>query len=252
MYCVLRRVGQGLVLSVMCVGFSLPAHADEIPVPAEFEVTALVATDGTAIDVAAGKGPASKSATKIVWDIAASTDCLGVCMLTVTMETRQSKGGRVATFNPTSCGPLPLNDGATAYEVDPGTGEIVTVTNPDTGLPEPVIFAGPSDGLEVTAVAGAKPCAPEDLSVNLNEPVCELDWVAGDGNDGLDLVYNIYKSVDGNRFSLIMEELDDTMYDDDQCVPDTEAQEHCYQVKPVDVAGVEGNETTECVTVPAE
>jgi hypothetical protein len=42
------------------------------------------------------------------------------------------------------------------------------------------------------------------------------------------------------------------MYDDDiQCASETEEQVHCYQVKPVDVDGVEGNEATECVTVPA-
>ncbi len=66
----------------------------------------------------AGKGAANKSATKIVWEPAQSGGTINVWA-----ETRPSPGRNVK-FAPTSCGVLYLNeDGAAAFEIDPGTGE---------------------------------------------------------------------------------------------------------------------------------
>ena len=40
---------------------------------------------------------------------------------------RNNKKDEPPVFKPTSCGPLPINDGATAFEVDPDTKEKVLV-----------------------------------------------------------------------------------------------------------------------------
>jgi len=131
-------------------------------VPAEFEVLSLAATDGAAIDFKPGKGPKSQGATKIEWLVPAGTSTL-----TVEIETVQSpgKGHKLTVFKPTSCGPLSINDGATAFELDEN-GELVLVEliNPDTGevTLEPVVIVGPSNSLEVEAVDGAKLCIEID------------------------------------------------------------------------------------------
>jgi len=127
-------------------------------VPAEFEVLSLEATDGTAVDFKPGKGNKSQSSTKIEWQAPAGTSTL-----TVEIQTVESpgKGHKLTVFKPTSCGPLPINDGATAFEVDEnGNLVLVEVTDPDTGeiTLEPVVIVGPSNSLEVEAVEGAKPC----------------------------------------------------------------------------------------------
>jgi len=91
----------------------------------------------------------------------------GINTLTVEIETVPSKsqgrinGEKVPVFKPTSCGPLPINDGATAFEVDEnGNTVLVSYTDPDTGevTLHPVVIVGPSNSLEVEAVDGAKPC----------------------------------------------------------------------------------------------
>ena len=71
----------------------------------------------------------------------------------------------MARWSATSCGPLPINNGATAFEVnDDGSLVLVEVTDPNTGevTLEPVVVVGPSNSLEVEAVAGAKPCEEDD------------------------------------------------------------------------------------------
>jgi len=136
-----------------------PAALVKDTVPAEFEVISLVATDGTADDFKPGKGPKSQSSTKIEWLVPAGTNTL-----TVDIQTVKSPGHGKKTpdvFKPTSCGPLPINDGATAFEVDEnGDLVLVEVTDPTTGdvTLEPVVIVGPSNSLEVEAVAGAKSC----------------------------------------------------------------------------------------------
>ena len=101
-------------------------------VPAEFEVVSLVATDGTAIDFKPGKGNKSQSSTKIEWLVPAGTSTLTVEIQTVVSPGHGKKTPDV--FKPTSCGALPINDGATAFEVDQN-GDLVLVpyTDPDTG-----------------------------------------------------------------------------------------------------------------------
>jgi len=127
-------------------------------VPAEFEVLMVTTGDGTATFFETGKGK-GKSSTKIVWDAPA-----GSSTLTVDIQTVKSPGHGKKTpdvFKPTSCGPLPINDGATAFEVDEdGELVLVEVTDPDTGqiTLQRVVIVGPSNSLEVEAVEGAKPC----------------------------------------------------------------------------------------------
>jgi hypothetical protein len=136
-------------------------------VPAEFEIVSLSASAGMAEHFKAHKKAAGQArgeaANRIVWDLDAGVGGT----LTVTIQTVQSPGRGHArkgalVYKPTSCGELSLNDGATAFELDPETGRIVTVevADPVTGEVsfEAVIVAGPSEGLAVEAVAGAKPC----------------------------------------------------------------------------------------------
>ncbi len=119
-------------------------------VPAEFEIVEVVASDGTAIFFQSGQS--GKSATKIEWEVPA-----GLNTLTVTIQTRPSpgKGHKEPVFKPTSCGPLPLNDGATATTV------------------------GTSNALVVEAVEGAKPCVEEKV----DKAILRVDS-AGTGNNG--------------------------------------------------------------------
>jgi len=136
--------------------FGPEAQVDDT-VPAEFEVTGLAATNGEAVFFL--KGKSGKSATRIEWAVPA-----GENTLTVTMQTRPSpgKGHKEGTvFKPTSCGLLPLNDGATAFEVDEnGDLVLVEVVDPDTGeiTLQRVVIVGPSNSLAVEAVEGTKPC----------------------------------------------------------------------------------------------
>jgi len=108
-----------------------------------------------------------RAADRIEWDLPAGTT---TATLTVTVQTVANPGHRFpVVFKPTSCGPLPINPGATAYEVDPETGKIVKVPVLDgdgasvlDSDGEPVLVAvivvGPSNSLVVEAVEGAKPC----------------------------------------------------------------------------------------------
>ena len=133
-------------------------------VPAEFEILELDATAGNAIffNTSNGRG---NSADRIEWDLPVGTTSASV---TVTIQTVASpgRGHKNPTFKPVSCGQLVLNDGATAFEVDPETGEIVhvEVVDTDTGevTVEPVVIVGPSNSLAVLAVEGAKQCEDED------------------------------------------------------------------------------------------
>lgn len=161
-------------------------------VPAEFEIVSLAASAGDAdwFEPSKGKG---KSANRIEWSVPA-----GANTLTVTVQTAPSngKGHRTPVYKPTSCGPLAINDGAVAYEVDengdPVLIEVQAVTNTleleaamaesleyiepgrigaDSSLAlaavsetllERVVIVGPSNPLIVEAVDGAKPCVEVD------------------------------------------------------------------------------------------
>ena len=143
-------------------------------VPAEFVVTDVSATNGAAISFSIGKGNPSKGATRIQWE---PPD--GWNTLTVTIETRESpgKGHKGKVFKPTSCGPLPLNDGATAY-LDADGNQL-----PDVDADgNPIIILGPSNSLEVEAVQGVKPCDSDTLTADAT--------VATDCDDGGEITLN--------------------------------------------------------------
>ena len=134
-------------------------------VPAEFEVVSAIPDHGTAGFFQTGKS--GKSATRIEWDpkLGENNSDLTGATLRVVIKTRLSPGGghKSIVHKPTSCGPLPINDGATAFEVDPATGELVQWWNTETGQFEPLVYTGPSNGLGVIAVAGAKSCVEGGL-----------------------------------------------------------------------------------------
>ena len=158
------------------ISYSNPA---DVPVrildtiPAEFEVVGLVPSAGDATHrktyskrKAVDKGK-PQGATRVVWDLEA-----GVAgTLTVTIQTVKSPGkgherkGHIV-YKPTSCGTLVINDGAMAFAVEAATGELATVdtVDPDTleVTKKGVLLAGPTEPLQVEAVAGAKPCKDDD------------------------------------------------------------------------------------------
>ena len=149
----------GATLYQYTIEYTGPAALVKDTVPAEFEVILLVATDGTANDFKPGKGAKSQSSTKIEWLVPAGTSTLTVDIQTVVRSWHGKKTPDV--FKPTSCGSLPINDGATAFEVDEdGELVLVEVTDSDTGevTLEPVVIVGPSNSLAVEAVEGAKAC----------------------------------------------------------------------------------------------
>lgn len=157
-------------------------------VPAEFEIVSLLASDGVAISFDTSQG-AGNSANRIEWDVPEGTNTL-----TVEIQTVQSpgRGHRRLVFKPTSCGPLPINDGAIAFEVEdngaPVLVEVQVVTDTlaletmvaaSADFVEPgqvdavlaqemaimsetllqrVVIVGPSNSLIVEAVEGAKAC----------------------------------------------------------------------------------------------
>jgi hypothetical protein len=211
-------------------------------VPAEFKVTGVSESAGSASYELANKKDNDKSATIITWEDVPA----GMSTLTVTIETRQSPGkghekhGPAIIYKPTSCGTLALNDGATAYEVDE-FGEPVL-----DAFSEMIMIAGPSDPLEVEAVCGTKPCAPENLSVTLTAAdTLSLDWddvcVGGDA-----VVYNVYRGG-----LLIAEDVTLSEYVDSGLAPGY----YCYEVEAEysegPNAGNQGNKSEqECETVP--
>lgn len=193
-------------------------------VPAEFEVTECVDGGVGIIDYfAAGKGPKSKSATIITWNVSA-----GSSTLTVTIETRESPGGghKLDTFKPTSCEEdMELNDGAMAYQVDEfgdpildQFGEMIPIEGLEDG-------SGP---LTVDAVCGAKPCAPENLVVTGGgtSTTLSLEWDDVCGGEGV--VYNVYRGSQGGPYTQInTEPVPDSEYDDEGLDPGN----YCYVVE---------------------
>ena len=119
-------------------------------------MTDVSATNGAAISVSTGKDNPSKSATRIQGEPPDGSNTL-----TVTIETRESpgKGHKEKVFKPTSCEPLPLNDGATAY-LDADGNQMPDV-DADGG---PITIVGSINSLEAEAVQGDKPCDPVTLT----------------------------------------------------------------------------------------
>lgn len=192
-------------------------------VPAEFEVTGTDPAENGDLDVSpAGKGPKSKSATIITWNVPA-----GSSTLVVTITTRESPGGghKLTTFKPTSCEEdMELNDGAMAYQVDGEGNPILDVF----GNMIPIVTLEDGSGpLTVDAICGAKPCAPESLTVELvGDDTLSLDWDDVCGGEGV--VYNVYR--DG--VLLNTEPLEDSEYDDTGLTPG----DYCYEVEAEYVA----------------
>lgn len=95
-------------------------------VPAEFDVTGLVASCGSAVSAEVNKPGDKLRPDVITWNL---DGCDGTTSqtLTVSLQTDQNPGhGKrdIAFFEPTSCGPLSLNDGAVV--IDPATGDPLT------------------------------------------------------------------------------------------------------------------------------
>jgi hypothetical protein len=152
----------GPTLYQYTIDYSGPAALVTDTVPAEFDVTLVTASAGssaTAVD--ASQGNKKQSATKIEWSVPAGTSTLTVDIQTVESPGSGKGNQEILKFKPTSCGPLPINDGATAFEVD-ANGDLVLVpyTDPITGevTLHPVVIVGPSNSLQVEAVDGAKLC----------------------------------------------------------------------------------------------
>ncbi len=229
---------------VLEITYSGPAALIQDTVPAEFKVFSVDASAGTAKALSANKGSkANKSATIITWDVPVGVGST----LKITIKTRLSpgkghakKGPRI--HKPTSCGPLELNDGATAYEPD-GQGGIAL-----DGFGEPIIIAGPSDYKEVEAVCGSKPCAP-DLTIQFTpgDPVTvSLDWDEVCDFQGADtVVYNVYR--DG--VLLNTEPLEDSEYEDSLTA--VAGVKYCYKVVAKYTTGAYVGNTSEaevCIT----
>jgi hypothetical protein len=143
------EVGQDVTTSYcFTINYSDPDGPDVLivdTVPAEWIVTSATESSGAVVLSKPGRGPKSKSATRIEWrpDPEAGCGSLEVCV-----ASRQSPGKNNVKFAPTSCGLLCLNDGAAAYELDPATGE--PLVDPATGERLPPIME--SDPLCMVAV----------------------------------------------------------------------------------------------------
>jgi len=112
-------------------------------VPAEFNVLTATTDAGTLNFFQTGKGKKAKSSTKITLDLPAGPQ---IARIDVVVETRQSPS-RKQKFKPTSCGLIPVNDGAIVYEVDPATGEILRDVEGNK-----IVLLGPSNVLDIVAV----------------------------------------------------------------------------------------------------
>ena len=226
------------------ITYNGPATLIVDKVPAEFEVTACTPAD---LDSACvyyldgnPQGPKAKrnSATIIEWSIPAP----GTYTLEVAMETRVSSGNKKSVvYKPTSCGDMPINLGATAYEVDE-YGE--PVLDGDLNMIPLVTSNIPM----VQAVAGTKPCAPQGVTVNVEEPdTLILDWY---DNDEIVHHYNVYRGYSEDGPFEMMATPTVPGYMDIGLVPGTT---YCYQVKAAFGPGdeAEGNESgAVCATVP--
>jgi hypothetical protein len=124
------------------ITYSGPEAVVSDVVPAELDNVLCTASAGTLVVEKPG-GP--KSSTRITWTVPAGEELTLDCTLQTGGSPGGCKGGN--GHRPTSCGPLALNEGATATgtEIDPKTG----VEQPFTLTTEPLV---------VEAVAGAQPC----------------------------------------------------------------------------------------------
>jgi hypothetical protein len=227
-------------------------------IPGEFNVEFIDLSEAIGTDARSlPQGHGGATATRIEWYIPSET-AAGTYTLQVDIATVESSGKghgkkEQTVFKPTSCGPLPLNEGATAYEFVPGTtpneiedGEIVKENG------EAVIVDGPTNQLESQAVEGTKPCEPEGLTVIKTGNLGELYLVWTDNVDDDVVQYNIYRSTTPGgpyRSGQFVTSVAGTfMYKDTGLADGTE---YCYVVKAEDGDGDESNESEEaCATTP--
>ena len=185
-------------------------------VPAEFDVTFLDLTGAAGTEAQSlPQGHGGNTATRIEWYIPLGTT--GTVTLVVDIETVPGQGGK-GIFKPTSCGPLPINEGAIAYQFSPGAspneiegGFIVKVDTDEDGVPDTaVIVVGLSNQLVSQATAGNKPCDPDFGTFAVTAAISGSDvvvtWndqtiVGGSGNDIEG--YNVYRGPTGGPFSLV-------------------------------------------------
>jgi hypothetical protein len=180
------------------------------------------------------KGPKNKdnnSSTKIYWipeTINLTHD------LTVKVETRRSPSGK-PKYAPTSCGLFVLNPGATAFQYDPITGEIVLDSEED-----PVVLAGPTDPLNLVAVedvdnsggVGADGTGDEDGDTlsDADEVLIHGTSPCSDDTDGDGLTDDYEVAIIGCPDPLNPDSDGDTLpdgfeentYNTDPCLPDTD------------------------------
>ena len=134
-------------------------------VPAEFDIVDASASTGDVQFFKTAKFEKGKqnSANRIEWDLD-TNEKEGILSVEIKTSLNPGKGHQPPVYKPTSCGSLKINDGATAYEIDPATGKIryIDVQDPVTNFvsSQPVIVMGPSNSIGVTAVGGANPCFP--------------------------------------------------------------------------------------------
>ena len=229
-------------------------------IPAEFDVDYidLSAANGT-IAESSPQGHGGNTSTRIEWFIPQGTS--GTVTLQVDISTVESPGGghKNTVFKPTSCGPLPLNEGAIAYEFIPGPegneidqGEIVKDDQGDA-----VIVTGPTNQLVAEAGEGTKPCAPELLSVETTGTLGQLKLTWSDPDDEEIVQYNIYRNTtSGGRYKngqFVTSVNGDTFMFTDTGLAD--GTQYCYVVKAEYADGNESNESNEiCATtlVPVE
>ncbi len=138
-------------------------------VPAEWDVTAIDGDSAGELPIVCGDsieglgdddvlvsrggkfGKNCRSATNLAWE--PDDEAGGDILVDVTTRVNPGKGHAkhdVAIYSPTSCGPLALNDGATAFEIDE-EGNLVLI-EVEEGVFEPVIIAQ-SDPLILVGVA---------------------------------------------------------------------------------------------------
>ncbi len=147
---------------VMEIRYSGPDALVIDTVPSALQVVSCVATAGSVEVVSRGKN-ADRAPTRLEW-----TAPEGESRLACELETRlaPSKGKKQGpVYQPSGCGLTALSEGATAYELDPETGELVYVEqeDPESGLMilAPAVVTGPAEPVSVVPVKSKGSCDVE-------------------------------------------------------------------------------------------
>lgn len=149
-------------------------------VPAEFDVTALNSTCGTATSTegkGSGKGnPFKLQPDFILWDLEGCDTAVSQS-LTVTIVTDNNPGHArkgIAFYEPTECGPLSLNDGAALMGSETEDSEIVSNYLSVATCPDETDEAGCVDGDDDGWSVACGDCDDGDAAINPGVPdVCD-------------------------------------------------------------------------------